>query len=105
MMSSCGTQPIRRAKDSDQIYYLERTPYRFLPLTPLQARRVNGALYTKTDPKAWLSPRQLETLTKVERALAKDRGALEALARPGDVGALATYATALDERLEAAAAK
>ena len=56
---------VRVAKDSDQLYYLERSAYRHLPLTPLQARRVNGALFVKDEPKEWLSPRQVELLTSI----------------------------------------
>ena len=91
---------IRRAKDSDQLYYLERSPLRFLPLTPLQARRVNGALFGKSDPAEWLSPRQGALAKRVKAALSKDTTALDGLARPADIEGLAAYTKALEDRLE-----
>lgn len=89
----------RPAKDSDQLYYLERSKYAYLPLTPLQARRVNGALYLKKDPKRFLSPRQLELLEKVlDRHVASISG-LEGLERPTSIDELGAYEAKLRERL------
>ena len=91
---------IRPAKDSDQLYYLERSAYRFLPLTPLQARRVNGALYTKKDAKRWLSPRQLELLKQVESMLSRSPNALDGLKRPRDLAMLDEYQAKVAKRVQ-----
>lgn len=90
---------VRVAKDSDQLYYLAQSVVRHLPLTPLQARRVNGALFAKGDPKAWLSPRQVELLTSIEAKLKQDAKALDTLQRPATIDELADYENALRERL------
>lgn len=92
--------PVRDAKASDQLYYVERTNYGKLPLTPLQARRVNGALYTRQDPRQWLSPRQLELLQRIEKAAPKARKALGELKRPTTVSGLASYESDLRARLQ-----
>jgi hypothetical protein len=47
-------------------YYLSSTPYRFVPMTPLQAILVNRALYQGENPAPYLSPRQLAILKAVE---------------------------------------
>ena len=86
----------RVAKDSDQLYYLLQSPLRFLPLTPAQARQVNGALGTQGDPAAYLSPRQVALLASVERAYAEDPESFDGLERPAGDEAL----TGLDEHSE-----
>lgn len=50
--------PYRKARDSK--YYLINSTYRFIPMTPLQASRVNSALGNGQDPQVFLSPRQLK---------------------------------------------
>lgn len=47
-------------KDRDDKYYLSRTSYKIIPMTPLQAAKVNSAIGSRTDPEVYLSPRQLE---------------------------------------------
>ncbi len=44
----------------DTKYRLARSEYRDIPMTKTQASRVNAALAAGTDPKQWLSPRQLQ---------------------------------------------
>jgi hypothetical protein len=94
-----GKTSIRTAKESDQVYYLRNSPLRFLPITPLQARRVNGAMYLRNDIKPWLSPRQLELLAKVQALLAKKPNALDGLERPTDLAELDEYEAKLRSRL------
>ncbi|MEQ9323688.1 MAG: VPGUxxT family thioredoxin-like (seleno)protein, type 2, partial [Polyangiaceae bacterium] len=48
----------RPASDSDRKYHLGRTRWRYVPLTPWQASRVNAALGRSQDPMKWVSPRQ-----------------------------------------------
>ena len=90
---------IRAASESDQVYYLRHSPLRFLPLTPLQARRVNGALYHRQDVNAWLSPRQVELARSIKEKLAKSSSALNGLERPTDLAQLDEYEDELRARL------
>jgi hypothetical protein len=48
-------------------YYLSQTPYRFVPMTPLQAIRMNRAVYRRQDPEQFLSPRQRTLLAAIEK--------------------------------------
>ena len=90
----------RAAKGSDQLYYLRRSPLRFLPLTALQARRVNAALGTAGgDPGRWLSPRQSLLLERIEAAVESDANALDGLERPDDPARLDEYSRRLAEQL------
>lgn len=91
---------LRDAQESDQHYYLGRSPMRWLPLTPGQARRVNAALglevigapaASREAPTACLSPRQHALLAAIEAALGEDPEALAELERPADLGALDEY--------------
>ena len=91
-----------RSKDSDQLYYLGRSPLRYLPLTPTQARRVNSALGLEQDPSPWLSPRTAELAEEVARLLTADTDALAGLERPSDLRALSGYERELRRRLDAA---
>jgi len=51
--------------DKTPKYYLANSPYRYIPMTPTQASRVNAALGLEGDPDRFLSPRQLEVLEAV----------------------------------------
>ena len=90
----------RDARPSDDLLHLRRSALRFLPITRLQALRVNGTLEAGLDPGVWLSPRQRALLPRIEAVLARDPGALVGLERPGDPGALAAYRAELLGRLE-----
>ena len=57
-----GRQTIRDVRPSERKYYLGRSPYAKLKLSPLQQVKVNAAIGNRTDPKRWLSPRQLAAL-------------------------------------------
>jgi hypothetical protein len=89
------TGAVRESKASDQLYYLKRSHLTHLPLSPLQARRVNGALGTKQDPESWLSPRQKELAKIIKDALTEDSDALKGLERPTELSAVAAYEDAL----------
>jgi len=47
-------------KDRDDKYYLSRTPYKIIPMTTLQAAKVNSAIGSRQSPEQYLSPRQIE---------------------------------------------
>ncbi|MFQ5429922.1 MAG: VPGUxxT family thioredoxin-like (seleno)protein, type 2 [Phycisphaerae bacterium] len=53
--------------DKQPKYYLAQTPYRYVPMTGLQASRVNAALGRKQDPKRFLSPGQVALHRLIER--------------------------------------
>ncbi len=44
--------------DADPKYYLGHTPYQYVPMTQLQAARVNSLLANRQSPEAVLSPQQ-----------------------------------------------
>lgn len=52
--------------EKEQKHHLYATPYRFLPMTLIQASRVNAALAQNQDPAPFLSPRQLELFAKIK---------------------------------------
>lgn len=101
---------LRVAQASDQLYYLGRSPLRYLPLTPMQARQVNAALGaevlgaqragTDAAPTASLSPRQCALAERVVRALASAPEALVGLTRPNELSELDEYQSALTSVLE-----
>lgn len=47
-------------KDRDDKYYLSRTDYKIIPMTDLQAAKVNSAIGSRQSPDQYLSPRQIE---------------------------------------------
>ncbi|MEM6965808.1 MAG: VPGUxxT family thioredoxin-like (seleno)protein, type 2 [Bacteroidota bacterium] len=53
--------------DKDPKYYLSRTIYRFLPMTPTQAVKVNAKIGSGQSPDEFLSPRQLELLSFIKK--------------------------------------
>jgi len=57
-----GRQTVRDARASEKKVYLSRSPYAKLQLSPLQQVKVNAAIGNRTDPKRWLSPRQVAAL-------------------------------------------
>ncbi len=50
--------------DKETKYYLYKSPLRQVPMTELQALKVNRALATGSDPEEFLSPRQMMLLDK-----------------------------------------
>ncbi len=46
--------------DKEPKYYLSKTHYRFVPMTPLQAARANALTGKQQNPEAVLSPRQVD---------------------------------------------
>ncbi len=54
--------------DREPKYYLSRTPYRAVPMTDLQAARVNARIGEGESPDDLLSPRQLAMLAEVRAA-------------------------------------
>ena len=48
--------------DKEPKYYMSQTVFKHLPMTALQAARVNAAIDRKQDPKRFLSPKQIAML-------------------------------------------
>jgi len=92
-------EKVRDAKTSDRHYYLRRTPYTHLALTPGQATRLNAALGMNQPVDGLLSPRQQKHLAQIRAHLAKDPKALDDLPRPDTIAALPAYRAALRARL------
>lgn len=74
--------PAGDAKASDRKYHLLRSPLRFLPLTPMQATRINSELALKGEPERWLSARQVRLAARIQTQLDRDGSALKGLERP-----------------------
>lgn len=65
-------QNVKRTDDAIRVdkqpkYYLSNTPFKHVPMTELQACRVNSALGEKHDGRVYLSKRQIELLQVVEQ--------------------------------------
>ena len=52
--------------DGEPKYYIYKSEYRYLPMTNLQALKVNTAISKHTSPLEYLSPRQLELLQLIK---------------------------------------
>lgn len=83
----------------DHRHALGRSSLRFLPLTPMQAMRVNSALAEGTDPRRLLSPRQWALAASLATASAAERAHLAEIAPPADLDAWPAYAARVDEIL------
>ncbi len=51
-----------RWSSSDEDYYIQHSPLKYIPLTEIQRTKINSALVNKKDPYVYLSPKQLEWL-------------------------------------------
>jgi thioredoxin family protein len=89
----------RDAARTDRKVYLNRSPLRFLPLTPMQASRINSALRFGRDASELLGPRERALASQIDRALAANADALDGLSRPDALPDLAAYEASLRERL------
>ena len=73
-----------------------------MPLTPLQARRINSDLFFRKDPKRWLSPRQQAWWQRIEKGLKDEAVAarLQKLTAPPSVGRFEANLRALEVALD-----
>ena len=69
----------RDTKTEDRKFALRQSPMRFLPLTPIQAARVNADLRFGRDAQRWLSPSQVGLLSQINALLKADLSALDHL--------------------------
>jgi hypothetical protein len=86
-----GAGAERGAAGSDHLHALAASPLRWLPLTPMQAMRVNAALAAGGDGVEYLSPRQLELARHTTSLAPGASRKLAGLTRPDDVNALPAY--------------
>lgn len=90
---------MRAAPASEYLYHLLHSNLRFLPLTELQATRVNSDLGSSKDASRWLTPSQQALLARIDRRLRDDPHALAGLERPTDVAEFAAYTRRLVAKL------
>jgi hypothetical protein len=95
---------LRLVAADEQLYYLNRSPLRYLPLTPVQARRVNGALgagpsSAQSEYERFLSPRQVALAARIDAILRESPDALTELERPDALEKLAAYSVRLERAL------
>lgn len=91
---------MRDAKASDQKYYLLQTPYRHLPMTELQATKLNASLVAKKPVDDLLSPRQKALLKQIELIVKKDKDALKEFTTPAQANNLSSYSQKLIAKIE-----
>ena len=104
-VAATARQSSRPASDSDQKYYLRHTDLRHLPLTEIQATKINAALKMRNmKPAALLSPRQRDLYTRMQKAAKQDasfKSQLNRMIWPTDADELLDYSA----KFEAALAK
>ncbi len=91
--------PMRDAKSSDQKYYLAHTNWKHLPLTELQATKLNAAAKFKKSAAGILSPRQSEIAKRITAALKTNPQALDGLTFLNSSDDLGTYQAKLLKQL------
>ena len=99
---SSETRPVRK---SEQKYHLRNTALAYLPLNELQAVKLNvlaGSRFGGGQSKVvkLLSPRQIELMGRISKAISENRGALSGLSFPEDQQELVAYNELLLDRLE-----
>lgn len=63
--------------DNQPKYYTYNSEYKFLPMTSLQALKVNALIASKISPDDYLSPRQLEVLNLIKAKKLKLQSAID----------------------------
>jgi len=63
--------------DKEPKYYTFNSEYKYLPMTSLQALKVNTALSNKLSPDEYLSPRQIELLILIKSKKVKQQMAID----------------------------
>jgi hypothetical protein len=84
---------------TQQKHLSSRLSYWYLPLTALQATKVNSALASKEDPAPLLSPGQASLREEVLRVLKEDIGFFEGFKPDRSKGGIEGYFEALKKRL------
>lgn len=87
-------------KTTQQYHLAHALAYHYLPLTALQATRVNAALASRQSPDRWLAPAQLALKDRLARRLEQDRKALAELKPDRTSAGLVKYAGELRSFLD-----
>lgn len=95
----------RQVRKSEQKYHLRNTALAYLPLNELQAVKLNvlaGSRFGGGQSKAakLLSPRQIDLMGRISKAISADRSSLSGLSFPEDQRNLVAYNESLLDRLE-----
>ncbi|MEM9411574.1 MAG: hypothetical protein AAGA30_10700 [Planctomycetota bacterium] len=90
----------RDAKSSDQKYYLLHSLYRYLPLTQLQATKINARLKMKQPSEDLISPNQRQLLSRIKLRSKTSPQSLAGLKYPSEDSQLAKYQQQLLQKLE-----
>ncbi len=96
---------LRAAPATDQKWYLRHSHWRYVPLTPAQAARVNSDLAAGGEPSRWLSPRQVDLERRVAAVDRSAPNALAGLEPPLALQDLQGYEARLRARLDDPAAR
>jgi hypothetical protein len=84
--------------NTQQQYHLSLKPaYHYLPLTQLQATKVNAALASGASPVKYLSPGQVAQHQRLEELLAGDPGRIKGLKPDRTPEGIAKYAAKVEE--------
>jgi hypothetical protein len=86
-----GATAEHSAGGSDHLHALAASPLRWLPLTPMQAMRVNAELAAGRDGLEYLSPRQHALAVRATALPPSESRRLAGLTRPDDVDGLVAY--------------
>lgn len=90
---------IRMAKGSDQRYYLNNSPLKYLPLCELQKTKVNASLRRQDDLTRHLSPRQQKLAARIVNTMKNNRRAFDDLQVPSDQNQLGEFLEQLNKKL------
>lgn len=93
----------RQVRKSEQKYYLRQSVYGCLPLTELQAVKMNAVvagLGGRWKPDDFLSPRQKTLLRRLQKAYAAEPESLRDFGFPEDQRNLVAYQQELEKKLE-----
>ncbi len=87
--------------DNHQRVGLNNSTYKWLPLTPAQATKVNAAVKNKIDVETWLTPSQIEMHKSIAKFIRQDSMFLHDMKRPEVIAALPDYEAKLLHKLGA----
>ena len=96
-----ATGEFREADASDRKYYLRNSGLCYLPLTELQATRINAALAEETDVKKLLSPRQRALSVRIKSLTSRMPDSMNDWVTPDSNAELPAYAARLARHLAA----
>ena len=87
-------------RTTQQYHLAHHKPYFYLPLTALQATKVNAALAGSRSPDVWLSPTQMQLKERIALRLREQPDALKTLTPDRSPAGIIRYAGQLQSALE-----